>query len=375
VFVFRAFSLAVILALSVTACSRSSKPTPSNGASTPATSATPATPPASASAPPAAGAAPGTAAPGRADDPPPASAFVKPVPAQLPNVLARVNGEAVTKSDVEKAIAVLEQQNGGPVPPSERDRVIRGVVDQMVGLKLLLQESQARKVPVTDAEIDARMASIRQRFPTEDAFKKALKEQQVTLDQVRTEQRQQLMINRLLENEVAPKTAVSPEDVEKAYKDHPEAFQVPAQVRASHILITVPPDADASVKAAALAKATKILKDARGGKDFAALAKEFSQDPGSAAQGGDLGFFAANQMVPPFSDAAFKLKPGSISDVVETQFGYHIIKVVEKQPSHTVKLDEARPRIEQQLKQMNGQRETQAFIESLRHKGKIEILI
>jgi parvulin-like peptidyl-prolyl isomerase len=146
-------------------------------------------------------------------------------------------------------------------------------------------------------------------------------------------------------------------------------------VRANHILISVPADADASVKAEALAKATKILKDARGGKDFAALAKEFSQDPGSAAQGGDLGFFAANQMVPPFSDVAFKLKPGSISDVVETQFGYHIIKVVEKQPSHTVKLDEARPRIEQQLKQMNGQRETQAFIESLRHKGKIEILI
>jgi peptidyl-prolyl cis-trans isomerase C len=118
-----------------------------------------------------------------------------------------------------------------------------------------------------------------------------------------------------------------------------------------------------------------VLKSARAGKDFAALAKEFSQDPGSAAQGGDLGFFAAQQMVPEFSNAAFKLKPGAISDIVETQFGYHIIKVIEKQPARTVKLEEVRPQLEQQLLQANRQREVQAFVQALRQKGKIEVFI
>jgi peptidyl-prolyl cis-trans isomerase C len=300
---------------------------------------------------------------------------VKPVPAELPSVIARVNGESVTKKEVEAALTVLEGQNGGPVPPTERDRVLRGIVDQMIGFKLLLQESKSRKVAVTEPEIDARMASIRQRFPTEEAFKNALTSQKMTLDQVRTEQRQQLMINRLLETEVGSKSKASPDEVAKIYKERPELFQQPPQVHASHILITVAADADATAKAAALAKATKILKDARAGKDFAALAKEFSQDPGSAAQGGDLGFFAANQMVPPFSDAAFKLKPGSISEIVETQFGYHIIKVLEKKPGRTVPLDEVRPQIEQRLSQEKGQREVQAFVQALRQKSKVEVFM
>jgi peptidyl-prolyl cis-trans isomerase C len=358
----------LLVALSLTACSKSSTPAETKN---PATTATGAAAPATAAAP---GATPKGATPG-ADEPPPSAAFVKPVPAELPTVVAKVNGESVTKQDIQKALTGLEQQNGGPVPPTERDRVVRAVVDQVVSFKLLLQESQARKVAVTDQEIDARMTAIRQQFQTEDAFKNALSQQKVTLDQVRTEQRQQLMINRLLENEVGPKAAVTTADIEKAYKEHPEAFQQGPQVRASHILIKVPEDADAGVKAEALAKATQVLKSARAGKDFAALAKEFSQDPGSAAQGGDLGFFSANQMVPQFSDAAFKLKPGAISDVVETQFGYHIIKVVEKKAGRTVKLEEVRPQIEQQLLQMNRQREVQAFVEALRQKGKIEIFI
>jgi peptidyl-prolyl cis-trans isomerase C len=377
VFVFRAFPLALILALSVTACSNSSKTTPAStatpAAAAPKTPATPAAGAASPATPPPAATAPPASAPA-GDDAPPSAAFVKPVPAQLPNVVARVNGEAVTRSDVESAIAALEQQRG-PVPPAQRDRVVRGILEDMISLKLLVQESKNRKVPVTEPELDARMASLRQNYPSEEAFKSAMAAQKVTLDQVRTEQRQQLAINRMLETEVGAKAKATPEEVAKIYKERPELFQQPARVHASHILITVPADADAGVKAEALAKATKVLKDARAGKDFAALAKEFSQDPGSAARGGDLGFFGANEMVPPFSDAAFKLRPGTISDIVETQFGYHIIKVIEKQPARTVPFDEVKPQIEQRLSQEKGQREVQAFVDALRLKSKVEILI
>jgi len=298
-----------------------------------------------------------------------------PVPAQLPKVLARINGEAVSKADFEKAVTAIERQNGQPVPPTERDRIFRALLDQMIGAKLLAQESKARKVVVTDAEVDTRIAAMRKQFPSEEAFQSAMAAEKLTLDQVKSDAKQELMIVKMLEAEIGPKVAVKPDDIAKVYKENPTAFQVPERVRASHILITAAADAPADVKQAALAKATSVLKSARAGKDFAALAKEFSQDPGSAAQGGDLGAFAAQQMVPQFSEAAFKLKPGAISDVVETQFGYHIIKVTEKQPARTVKLEEAKPEIERRLFEANRNREMQAFVEALKQRGKIEVFI
>jgi len=118
-----------------------------------------------------------------------------------------------------------------------------------------------------------------------------------------------------------------------------------------------------------------VLKDVTAGKDFAALAKQHSQDPGSAPNGGDLGFFEQGRMVGPFNDAAFSLKPGATSGLVETPFGYHIIRVVEKQPGRTVPLDEVRPKVEQYLQNLNKETETDAFVKSLRAKGKVEILI
>src|SRR4029079_4413241 len=128
-------------------------------------------------------------------------------------------------------------------------------------------------------------------------------------------------------------------------------------------------------KTKARQKAEGLLKQIKAGGDFAALAKANSEDPGSAIQGGDLGYFSPGQMVPQFNDVAFKLAPGAVSDLVETQFGFHIIKVTEKQTARTVPLDEVRPQVQQFLENQNRQRETQAFVAGLRAKGKIEILI
>lgn len=358
-------ALPVLLLVFAAACSKDKGPASTDTASKPGGDAAATAPATPGSTPPQPGAA----------DPPPASAFIAPVPAQLPNVLARINGEAVSKAEFEKTVAAIEQRNRAPVPPTERDRIFRAVLDEMIATRLLAQESKARKITVTDAEVDEQIATIKKQFGSDEAFTAAMTAQKVTLEQLKTDTRQDLMINKMLEAELGSKIAVKPEQIEKAYKENPTAFQVPDRVRASHILIAAPADAPADVKKAALAKAQTVLQSARAGKDFGALAKEFSQDPGSAAQGGDLGVFTAQQMVAPFSEAAFKLKPGAISDVVETQFGYHIIKVVEKQPGRTVKLDEAKPAIERQLRDVNRSRETQAFLEALRQRGKIEVFI
>jgi peptidyl-prolyl cis-trans isomerase C len=311
---------------------------------------------------------------------PPAGALLgaqppKPVPAQLPDVVAHVNGENVTKLDFDRAIAAIEARNGGPVPTEQRDQIFRGVLDQVIAYRLLVQESRARKLSADEAEIEAQLKQIQGQFPSEDAFKQMLTSRKTTLEQMRADLRQDLIVQKMIENEVALKSAVTPAQVTDFYTKNPDQFKQPERVRASHILIMVPKGSDDAAKTQARTKAADILKDVKAGKDFAALAKQHSQDPGSAPNGGDLGFFQPGQMVGPFNDVAFKLAPGEISDLVETEFGFHIIKVAEKQTPRTVPLDEVRPRLEQYLERQNRQQQTDAFINGLKTKGKIDILI
>ena len=299
----------------------------------------------------------------------------KPVPAVLPDVLARVNGENITKAEFEEAIGALEQRNQAPVPPDQRDAVYRGVLDQLVGLKLLSQEVAAKKVVVPDADVDAQMAQIRQQFPSEDVFNQALKAQNKTLEIVKADARRSIAITKMLEAAIEAKVAVSPEQAKKFYDENPDQFKRPEQVRASHILIGTQENADVATKAAAKRKAEGLLKQLKAGGDFAALAKENSQDPGSAVNGGDLGLFSRGQMVGPFDQVAFTLAPGATSDLVETQFGYHIIRVMEKKEAGAVALDEVRPQLEQFLQNQNRQREMTSYIAALKAKGKVEVLI
>lgn len=300
---------------------------------------------------------------------------VKALPEKLPDVLAKVNGEEVTRKELEDYVRNLEGQAGSPIPADQRDRIYRGVLDQLVGYKLLVQEAKARKVVVADADVDARIAEVKKQFPSEDLFMQTLIDRKMTLDQIKSDARRDLSIARLIEAEISPRVALKPGQAEDFYKNNPDRFTEPERVRASHILIAAAENADAAAKAQAKAKAEQILKDLKAGKDFATLARQHSQDPGSAVNGGDLGVFPLGQMVGPFNDAAFSLKPGATSDLVETQFGYHIIRVAEKHPGRTVPLEEVRPRLEEFLKHQNRESETESFVKALRAKGKVEILV
>jgi peptidyl-prolyl cis-trans isomerase C len=304
-----------------------------------------------------------------------AEAPPKPVPAQLPDVVARVNGETIGKTEFENAIKNVEGRAGQPVPANERDRIYRGVLDQLVAYRLLAQETRTRKVDVPEADVDARLAKIREQFPSDDAFKQTLAQQNMTLQQLRDETTKDMRVSKMLDQEVSGAAPVQPQDVSTFYEKNPDKFKQGERVRASHILIRTPENADAKTKTDARAKVDDVMKQVKAGKDFAELAKHYSQDPGSAASGGDLGYFTQGQMVGPFDQAAFALKPGTVSDVVETPFGFHIIKVADKQAARTIPLDEVKPQIEQFLQNQRRQEKTEAFINSLKEKGKVEILI
>ena len=297
-----------------------------------------------------------------------------PVPAQLPEVVARVNGEAISKADLEMAVSQLEARAGQPVPPEQRDRVFRGVLDELIGYRLLRFETVARKIVVPDAEIEARIAEIRSQFPSEEAFTQTLGARSMTLAGLRTQAREGMQIDTLLRTAITA-TPVTPDQVTTFYNENPGEFQQPERVRASHILIGIPEGADPATKQQALAKAAEVLKEVKAGGDFAALAKQHSTDQGSAPGGGDLGFFERGQMVGPFEQAAFSLAPAQTSDLVESPFGYHIIKVAEKQTSRTIPIAEVRPQIQQFLEGQSRERQTEVFVGSLRAKGKVEIFI
>jgi peptidyl-prolyl cis-trans isomerase C len=299
----------------------------------------------------------------------------KPLPAQLPDVLAEVNGEAVTRAEFDRAVQALEARAGGRIPPEQREQVLRRVLDQLVGYKALVQEVGARHVEVPDTEVDARLTQIRGQFPSEEAFTQMLAERKLTLEQVRSDARQDMAISKMIDGEIASRIAVSPEQVADFYAKNPDQFKQGDSVRASHILIGVPRGADEPARAQARAKAEQVLEEVKAGNDFAALAKEHSSDPGSAANGGDLGFFQQGQMVGPFNDAAFSMAPGTTSELVETDFGFHIIKVAEKKAGRTIPLEEVKPQVEQYLQQVNRQQQTDLFVNSLKAKGKIEVFI
>ena len=160
------------------------------------------------------------------------------------------------------------------------------------------------------------------------------------------EQRQIKMLV-LDRDQTLAKTMVTAADVERAYNSNLSLYQTPEQIRASHILLNTGGQDEAAVRT----QAEDILKQARAGADFAALATKFSEDEASKATGGDLDYFARGRMVPEFENAAFALQPGEVSELVRTQYGFHIIKLVDRRPAVTRTLDDVRAQIEDQLRQ------------------------
>jgi peptidyl-prolyl cis-trans isomerase C len=295
----------------------------------------------------------------------------KPMPVALPDVLARVNGQPVTKVDFDRLIKNMEGRGG--IPAERRDEVLRGALDQLITYSVLKQEAVTRKFVVSDTDVDAQVASMQKQFPTQAEFDKALSARNTTVEQLKSDARVDMAINKMMEAEVANATPATDADAQDFYAKNPDKFQQPESVRASHILLLTK-DKDEAAKKAARTKIDELLKRAKAGEDFAALAKANSQD-GSASQGGDLGPFPRGRMVPEFDKVAFSLKPGEISDVVTTEFGYHIIKLTEKKEASTVPLDQVKPQVLEFLTNQKKQQRVDSFIDEAKKRAKIEVLV
>ncbi len=183
--------------------------------------------------------APAAGAPSPATPAPP-----KPVPAQLPDVLAKVNGQDVKKTDFDMLVKDMELGQG-PVPADRRDEVLRGTLDRLITYTVLSQEAKKRNVTATDAEVDDRLKQMQQQFPNEEAFKKALGERNMTIERLRSDTRDNLVISKMMDAEVSTTPGASDAEAKDFYEKNPDKFKQAEQVRASHILIRVDEKADA----------------------------------------------------------------------------------------------------------------------------------
>jgi peptidyl-prolyl cis-trans isomerase C len=237
----------------------------------------------------------------------------------------------------------------------------------------MTQEAKAKNVTVSDGEIDQRIKQMRGQASDAD-FQKALDARSMSAEQLRTDARVQLTIEKMMDAQVADVAGASDAEARDFYQKNPDKFKQGESVRASHILLRVDPNAPEPTKKQARTRINQILKRARSGEDFAALAKQHSQD-GSAQQGGDLGYFEREQMVPAFSEAAFSLKPGHVSDVVTTQFGYHIVKVTDRKAAATVPFEQVSGQIVEYLSSQKKQERASQFVDAAKKRARIEVLI
>ena len=286
-----------------------------------------------------------------------------------------VDGEKLTYGEMDEQVQQFMRMQGGQIPPQFMAQAIPAmsarVVESFVAQTVLTKEADRRELTVTPEEVDEVLAELKTQIPPGMAFEDAVGQMGLTVDDLRKNIQRDLTLNKLIEEETADIPEATDEEIEAFYAGAPERFEVQETVTARHIIIQVEPDASEEVRA----EKRKQIEDLRAkivdeGADFAEVAREFSEGP-SAPQGGDLGSFSRGQMVPTFEEAVFTQEIDVVGPVVETQFGYHIIEVQEREEARTQTLDEVKEDIAEALVGEKKNEVVQAFIGTLREQATI----
>ena len=326
--------------------------------------------------------APAPAMPAEAEKPAPVPAAPAAAPkaeaetkaAENTDVAVTVNGTVITEGEIDARLKPMIERQGARMDPNMvsqyKMRIRPRMLDAMISEKILDEQVKKNNFAVSDSDVNDKITEmIKPQGITIDTLKSILTSQGRTFEQFTEQVKKEIGYEKLFEKEAGPQE-VNDADAQAFYNENKANFEQPEQVKASHILIQVSPSATTEEKAAAKAKAEKLLKQVKDGGDFAETAKENSDCP-SKAKGGDLGFFGKGQMVKEFEEAAFGMKVGQMSDVVETQFGYHIIKVTEHKDAGTTSFDEAKPDILKGLKQQKLAKVSREYLEKLKAEAKI----
>jgi len=320
--------------------------------------------------------------------------------ADLGPAVIKVNNSVITKGMVDASFktGALASDNIDVNKPENRFIYLiykNKTVNDLIVKELLTQEADKRKISISDKEIKSKIDEIMNKVGGKTRFEQSLALNNLNKDSFSDMVKFDMLKEKLVNNLSGAKTANEGAIKDFYVKNQDKHFKHPEQVKASHILISASEldirskfeaegkklsadELNKKVKAeldAAKNKAEKILAEVKANPNkFAELAKKESQDPSSAEKGGDLGFFDNKQMVKEFSKVAFSIKPGEISNIVKTEFGYHIIKVVDRKKAGLIPFDEVKPQIAKYLEQQTKMQSIQKLIESSRNNAKIVYL-
>jgi peptidyl-prolyl cis-trans isomerase C len=289
--------------------------------------------------------------------------------------IALVNGKPIDKADYDwemKKLGMRFQQTGNKLSEKDKKKYEANVLDNLITIEVLYQESEKKGIKVDPKRVEQQFDMLVKRYPDKEKFKEFLAQWDISEEKIKKNIKRHTAIQDLIKTSVTDKIKVNNKEVKKFYDANPEKFKSPEEVKASHILIKLDPKKASDTEKATAKKKLVTVKDRLAkGEDFGKLAKELSEGP-SNKTGGDLGYFSRGQMVKPFEEAAFALKKGNVSDIVETQFGYHLIKVFDKKPAKMLTFKEVKDRLTDQLKQQEAQQKAVAYIEKLKSEAKIE---
>jgi peptidyl-prolyl cis-trans isomerase C len=299
-------------------------------------------------------------------------------------VVAKGKGVEVKRSQLDSALISIKSAaaaRGQTMPPEQMRPLEQQVLQRLIQIQLLLGKATDADRTKGKEAVEKQFALILKRAGSEEALNRQLKSVGMTEAELRAKMAEEATAQAVLEREL--KVTVTDGDVKTFYDENPTRFEEPEMVRASHILLSTLDSARQPLsddkKAAKRKQAEDLLKRARGGEDFTKLAKEFSEDPGVKENNGEYTFPRGTAdprraMVPEFESAAFSLNTNQISDIVTTQFGYHIIKLHEKIPARQVALAKVADDLKEGLKRREMEKLLPDYIEKLKQASNVEIL-
>lgn len=292
-------------------------------------------------------------------------------------IAAVVGEDVILGSEVEEKAAPLLAEAARESDPGQRtaraSALRREVLDRMIDDALILQEAAELRLSVTSEQVDASIDEIKRQNNMDDSqLRQALAGQGMSMASYRQDLKRQLLRFRVINIAVGSKVTISDEDVKNYYERHMKG-EGALEVKASHIFLAIPDGADASVVAEKQALARKLLERAQAGEDFAALAKEYSDDAATRAEGGDLGYFGKDMLPKPIEELVFSMKPGEIRGPVRADRGFHVIRLVDRRQKAVKALEDVKDDIRMQLRQREMEKQTKTYLTELRKKTLIDI--
>lgn len=293
-------------------------------------------------------------------------------------IVARVNGQPIYEDAltpfIKREMKKYKKYSANRDMSKIEKHLQKKALNEVISRELLYQES--RKIQVKDIEekVAARIEKTKKKYQSHEEFVSYLKTRGLTEKDVRESTKRSIYVDEYLKMKGIRDPEVPEEEIKEFYNDSKDTFRREETIAASHILIMVKEDAKPEEKEQARAKAEKIRKEILAGENFAKMATEHSEDA-RAPQGGDLGYIKRGYMPSEFDEAAFALDKGTVSEVVQTRHGYHIIKVVEKIPEGIAPYVEVRDFIGKYLQGEMARRNYFSHVKELKSGAKIEVLL